>query len=95
MPASAYRTTGRGVGKRGKYERVICARYEPKETDDIDITRVKTSFVIPSMTCDEGACESGRVESTEKNHVSQPIAVSICGVGPRTKHIVLPTRESC
>jgi len=32
---------------------MICARYEPNETDDIDIIRVKTTFVIPSMTYDK------------------------------------------
>jgi hypothetical protein len=53
MPDSAYRIAGRGVERRGKYERVICARYEPNETEDMDIMRVKTSFVIPSMTCDK------------------------------------------
>jgi hypothetical protein len=93
-PDSTYRMVGRGVGRRGKYERVICARYEPNETEDIDIMSVKTSFVIPSTACDKGRKARG-VESTEKNHISQPIATSVCGVGPGSKYIVLPTGKGC
>jgi hypothetical protein len=91
---SVHRIAGRGTGKRGKYEREICARYEPNETEDIDMMRVKTSFVIPSMTCDTEGRKSRRMESAVWNHISQPIAASIGGVGPGTKYVVLPAGES-
>ena len=92
---SVYRMAGRGTGKRGRYEREICARYEPNEIEDIDMMRVKTSFVIPSTACDTEGRKSRRVESRMWNHISQPIAASIGGVGPGSEHVVLPTGECC
>jgi hypothetical protein len=93
---SVYRTAGRGTGKRGRYEREIRARYEPNETEDIDTTRVKTSFVMPSMTCDtEGRKPGFKWNVTVWTRISQPITVSIGGVCPGSKHVVLPAGEGC
>ena len=33
--------------------------------------------------------------STVWNYISQPIAASIGGVGPRAKHVILPAGECC
>ena len=55
--------------------------------------RVKTSFVIPSTTCDTKGRKSRGVECTMVNYISQPIPASIGGVGPGTEYVVLPARK--
>src|SRR5882757_9908717 len=55
--------------------------------------KVKTSFVMPSMTCGTEGRKSRRVEDAVRIHISQPIAASTRGIGPRTKYVVLPAGE--